>query len=953
MPSPEEEVGASVLGKTRLGGVHSAKVADVKAGLKVDGQGVAKLDKEVNVLTKSIGAMAAAWDRVTKSAGRAAGASANAANAGAPGGRSTATNGMPLPPPAPGSPTITPLSSHIPPGGGAGINTGGNFGGLRAWASQAATPIGGVRNLGVAMAGQAAGQMVGALDQRVDRGIDYAMSADRISVMMQQQFGKSQQQVMNEMRQPLAKMRLGAGGINSMLEFQSQTGVQATAGMAQSIAGIRALNGYSKTTADVLTDQRSMMDPTVANRMFSMLGTNAYNFGGGTKDPMQLRQQLVQSMGLANEGILKGALTPGSVTRGRMADAGIGSEMQDELIKYAQSQVNFQKKGGQGMYNPGNADHRKTMGIEKNFATQVEETDAKRTQREEQFMERQIDNYASLEQNTQKMVGILGSIEDKLSGIIGARTSSRGYQKIAGRIAQGVGLAMLATPAAPAGAAIFAGGSIMSGDPAGGGPGATGTPSGGSGNSSSANDANIAIPVGYGGGKATLNEVKQRSDFKRMNPRMQDKLLRMFRENPNVGIGGGYRDSSAQESMFRSRYRPTSGKGDVEWQGQNWEHVSGAAAAPPGRSMHEIGLAADLVGDIGWMNANAARFGLKHFAGVNNEPWHVQPSELPNSRREYEGGGAVWGSDDYFAPDDPSAPTKPTTGVEADNSEHSGAYGGGTGRGVGGYGGLTISQIVASVQGGTSSFQGSAGTPRGRRSQSSPGGGVSTGTNGGSVAISGTGAELAARAAYNAGFRGNDLFKIVAIAGRESGFNPNSINRSSRDTGMWQIAPVNWGSYSQSALLDPANNAAAAWKLFQSSGFNGWKASDSRMKNSAGHWVVDPSGKGGAGWAMDGNELWNTESHQAAARVAVESITGDPSGPHASAPQRAPQRGASSAMQTPLVMSPNYNITVAPVIKMEGHGAGGAPTFSDLKKIASDVGMLLREEMKTVTMRSE
>jgi hypothetical protein len=36
------------------------------------------------------------------------------------------------------------------------------------------------------------------------------------------------------------------------------------------------------------------------------------------------------------------------------------------------------------------------------------------------------------------------------------------------------------------------------------------------------------------------------------------------------------------------------------------------------------------------MNAHAAEFGLVDFHDVNNEPWHVQPSELPHSRSEFE-----------------------------------------------------------------------------------------------------------------------------------------------------------------------------------------------------------------------------------------------------------------------------------------------------------------------------
>jgi hypothetical protein len=65
------------------------------------------------------------------------------------------------------------------------------------------------------------------------------------------------------------------------------------------------------------------------------------------------------------------------------------------------------------------------MGIEDNFATQVEETDRVRGARDEQFYRRQADNYADLEKQTQKLIEVFGALEDKLSGIIGARTSNR------------------------------------------------------------------------------------------------------------------------------------------------------------------------------------------------------------------------------------------------------------------------------------------------------------------------------------------------------------------------------------------------------------------------------------------------------------------------------------------------------------------------------------------------
>lgn len=122
----------------------------------------------------------------------------------------------------------------------------------------------------------------------------------------------------------------------------------------------------------------------------------------------------------------------------------------------------------------------------------------------------------------------------------------------------------------------------------------------------------------------------------------------------SLHIGGGFRTSEQQESMFRDRYTSHKTPPGIRWVGKYWRKRRGVAqAAPPGLSYHEPStpsghaLAVDLCriedgrvrgisrgGDQDvWMGANAARFGLVQ--SVRSERWHVTPVEIPASRRYF------------------------------------------------------------------------------------------------------------------------------------------------------------------------------------------------------------------------------------------------------------------------------------------------------------------------------
>lgn len=151
------------------------------------------------------------------------------------------------------------------------------------------------------------------------------------------------------------------------------------------------------------------------------------------------------------------------------------------------------------------------------------------------------------------------------------------------------------------------------------------------------------------GKPVTLDQIRASSTFRGMHPTMQERVSALIEASGGaVGLGQGLRSPAAQLQMFLARHAEDPA-GPISYDGKRWARRAGqAAAAPPGRSMHEIGLAADLTGDFAWLAANVAEFDLKTFEDVNREPWHVQPAELPNGRSSYEQSKA-WGMPPWAA----------------------------------------------------------------------------------------------------------------------------------------------------------------------------------------------------------------------------------------------------------------------------------------------------------------
>ena len=917
MSDNDDMGGDDTLNSTRrsLGGL--------KASFKVDSSAVRELTsdfKKLHDTLKNVKKELSEISTLSKSVGIGSGGSANAAFG------ATVSPTQKISQVSQGA---TASSGVVSSGGGGGgfvnflTKVGGGSGGFGAPSTAGI----GAAAIGAAAIGEAIGSaikpMISAISNRVDRGYAYSLSADKMSTLYQQMSGMSNLQADTTYRQPLVKYRLGEGGINQLLELQANTGLK---NQASSIEALRTSSGFGLSTQSAVNMATSMSSAPVANRMFFTTGMSMYGIGGKENNMMDVIKNLVQSSGLTDDKFLKGAMQQGSVARQRLAYTGLPEDMQNAVLQYAQENAAFKKKGGTGMYDPSDRKQQRMMGISDNFAVQKEETTRVGQEREENFYRRQADNFSSLEKKTQGLIKIFGKLEDTLQGVIGNGISNKNKLGAASSIGGAVGGGLLAIGAgltasgagAEIGLPLLALGGFLkavTGDPKPATPG-IGT----------AAVQNVTIPT-YGK-PMQLSDLPSNSSFSGMHPTFKDRLTKMMSASGGrVGFGEGKRSQDTQRQGFLERHEQSSEKTDTFWEGKYWKLKKGySPMAPPGMSMHEIGLAADLVGDMDWVAANAEKFGLKAFGNVPgvNEPWHVQPSELPNSRSQYEKQGASWGSDGKFNTTSTFGGTNDV--IPTDSSGGSGSVG--NGGILHSYSGMSIPDAIEAFRNDTLHASGVQSVGSATPGQSFIAPGNTTSTQALSGAMSG---KSIVQLLKSAGFKGDDLTKAVGISWRESRWTPTAFTHVNRDQsyGLFQINmkdddPKNPGmgadrrkhfNLSKNELLfDPKVNAAVAHQMQSESGWGPWSI----------------KGNPNAGWDAG-----------MAART-VQDAGGDPK-----LPSRNFDRGevSSGRTSTHYVSGDTYNIPVT--VNLVSSGS----TASDSYAIAREVGKIIESEARMKSLR--
>jgi hypothetical protein len=409
-----------------------------------------------------------------------------------------------------------------------------------------------------------------------------------------------------------------------------------------------------------------------------------------------------------------------------------------------------------------------------------------------------------------------------------------------------------------------------------------------------------------------------------MHPDMRKKVAAMMRANPNLSITSGHRDLAKQQTLKR----------------KGGNRVSGRPSA------HTRGMAADIgpASQYGWLVQNAGKFGLKSGVGAG-EPWHVgmgdtgdiEPTGFLDVIKNMFSGlvGAIGGIASGNADATMTGIAGGTTGImkllmglfaqpDADLSR------------------LDFRDVYSTMVGATKDAL-KAGLPVAAGGGPGGSGGSGSGGTGGTGGGGGGGSQAgqdAARALFAGGFtKRADLEKIVAIAKRESGWNPTSENPNGQDKGLMQINNKAHASRIRELgvtnLLDAVQNARVAHDIWSDSGnsFMAWNFSEKSVQ-----WGQPYR----AGWAPANNEargggpaspFLRTNLSEAASVVSSAGITG-----LGDMPEYWMSQGPRSNEKS-VVFVNTFNL-------QGGAGASGANGGIDVKRAASQIADTLEQQMK-------
>jgi len=132
---------------------------------------------------------------------------------------------------------------------------------------------------------------------------------------------------------------------------------------------------------------------------------------------------------------------------------------------------------------------------------------------------------------------------------------------------------------------------------------------GGGARTATAAPANVSAYTGAAGGGATTAVGAMKGLDELFASRLKAFIDAAKASGFDISVGSGYRSIQRQAELFAA------------------SDGSGRMVAPPGRSYHNYGLAADLQygpGARDWAQANASKYGLNYPMGY--EPWHIEPA---------------------------------------------------------------------------------------------------------------------------------------------------------------------------------------------------------------------------------------------------------------------------------------------------------------------------------------